>query len=61
MLALVSIRSGARDPTALRGLSLAHWQPFLAKEPMDPVDTRRPALAAQEHEDPPIARPSAFG
>lgn len=40
------------------GLPFAHRQAFLAVEPIDPVHPGRLALAAQQHEEPPIAEPS---
>ena len=42
------------------GLSLAHRQPFLAVEPIDPVDPRRLAFAAQQNEQAPVAEPPAL-
>lgn len=41
-------------------LPLAHRQPFFAVEPIDPIDPRGLALAAQQHEQAPVAEPPAL-
>ncbi|ANB33875.1 hypothetical protein A6024_07020 [Rhodovulum sulfidophilum] len=41
-------------------LSLAHRQAFLAVEPVDSIDARRRALAAQQHEQTPLAESQTF-
>ena len=51
---------GSRSDSLAPGLPLAHRKPFLAVKPIDPVDAGRLALTPQQHEEPPIAKPSAF-
>jgi len=50
----------SRSDRLAPGLPFAHCQAFLAVEPIDPVNPRGLALAAQQHEKPPVAEPTTF-
>jgi len=49
---------GARAKSLASCAPLADGEPVLAVEPIDAVDSGRLALAAQQHEEPPVAKPT---